>query len=341
MTGKLYKYIFVSKDNKSFETFGNNVRYAYESLRSKYDSDKFSIHCITKIDLDNKNCIEEFYSIRDVIIKENISIKFNIYNKLSLLKSTDLTNVNDIMIINMRDGICKVYSNDSSKTIRDIIIPDDRELDTSFYIDNDEIVRRVILRLGLDLDGDRILANVFINQIPEVIKEIENQFINKNIPYLHNKEYQNIDFYDGFIGTKVISRYSDDYINTIYKMFKILHHERVIEFHKLSKIVKESKYNGLSNAYLTDCVKFWNEFGFDMKISKKLVEELIESKDEKVFNSDMVEMLMKPLREINYDYAKRKLHVINVELSYINRNLKALKREIRRRKENHDNPESN
>lgn len=134
--------------------------------------------------------------------------------------------------------------------------------------------------------------------------------------YIKNKEVENIQYYDSYCGYKFIDDYSDNYLKSLLKNFI---HERKSRVKELHVIISNYKY------FCDDCatrtrMDYISTMGLGYYCGHAYGKEI---------NSESV---MSPLVYINEDYCKHKIHVIEVELCYINKNIKAIKRVIRSRK---------
>lgn len=139
-------------------------------------------------------------------------------------------------------------------------------------------------------------------------------FKKNQIPKIKNPETQNIEYYGNYVAQKDIngilgSKYLWDRLN----YFKKAKHDRVVELHHIMKILKY--VSGTSDIYTR--MDYISEMGFNYIFNHGLT-----------LDDDSISV-MRPLPEINIDYAKKKIHILEIELAYINRNIKSLKKGLR------------
>lgn len=250
----------------------------------------------------------------------------NIYNYLSVLKAEDISGINNLLFIDMKHNVASIYpALGTGNGEIDIDIPEERLDDLEFL--NVEIISMTLVNLGLDSDGDMISAMVFIKAKDHVIDMLKKEKEKAVIPYVENKPYMNMEFYGSFLGEHSLHDYGSTYIVKVLNVFKKIRHEKVMEYHKLMKILSHD--DGTSWRYDKQRMKYDAYMGLDYIYNRHL------NYNHDIFSIEdpvrLEMLLLNPLSEINFDYAKHKLHTVNVELAYINRNLKSIRAEFRRR----------
>lgn len=145
----------------------------------------------------------------------------NIYNVLSVLRSDDIK-TNDMLFIDCKNNYAAIIDNPNSdpdnRTMRDMKIPKERLNENEFP--NDKIINRALAHFGLDIDGDSVLANTFINAMEYAKNQLKKERDEAIIPVIPNKEYQNIEYYGYFLGDYYITTYGSNYLMRILNAFK-------------------------------------------------------------------------------------------------------------------------
>lgn len=150
--------------------------------------------------------------------------------------------------------------------------------------------------------------------------EVLKNFKQYRIPKIKNPETQNIEYYGNYLSQKDMSSFifSTQSLCEVFKRFKEEKHKKVMELHHITKVLHQ--ISGQSDVFTR--MDYISMMGF----------KYIYNTDEYLEIPDPTN-IMYPLPEINIDYAKKKIHILEIELAYLNRNIKALKKGIRSRLE--------
>lgn len=249
----------------------------------------------------------------------------NVFSKLLTVQPIE-DYPNAMLYINFGIDYAYITISAESKEEVDIsMIPD------SFF--SLEKILRIIRRLGMHVNGDTCLLNLFIDVRDDILeeerkeKEREKAYLDRRtelISAVKNKEVQNIEYYGSFIGRKYIHDLGLRNLSKIFKDFKRARANRVQELHHLMRINEWHKTS--NDVYDPDRLNYNSIMGLDYIHNMSRYGHLFD------FRKDCnIDELINPLADLNPDYTKRRIHIINVELAYINSNIKAIKKEIRER----------
>ena len=139
---------------------------------------------------------------------------------------------------------------------------------------------------------------------------------------IKNKEVENIQYYDSYLGYESIYNKSTSYLNQILKVFIKERKKRVKELHNLTYVSKRPKclYESMDNISIGGLANRFKGYINDPGPYRYGVDET------------RPDVIMLSLACINEDYLNNKIHVLEVELCYLNKNIKAIKHVIRTRK---------
>lgn len=261
----------------------------------------------------------------------------NVYSKLLNISGT-LLDINELVDINLKDHTADIYTeaNKSKYKSKTIIMKVDNEIEDSDLEEVNAMVIKVLRECNFNLNeyinkSFVMPLQLFINVRDHLIEEMKRnkdkleKYIYDNFINIPNKEVQNKEYYDSFLGYKFIDDCSDNYKRKVLNIFKKARKDRVKELHYVvesysrlkniySNIERMDYYSDMGLGYMYKCET--NLGNNDLEFDKKLI--------------------MKPLPRINMDYCKNKIHVLEVELCYINSNIKAINKILSSNKKKED-----
>lgn len=254
----------------------------------------------------------------------------NVYSKLLNINSPILSS-DDILCISLFNHIAEIYNGENK--IDDEYADTINKIEDSDINDIDNIVSKIIKYYGMNKITDEISLSLFIDMKNKILdeliildNELYDQKVNsEEILSIPNKEVQNKEYYDSFLGYKFIDDCGDKFLHEVFNSFISAKKERVKELHRVTK-------SYLCFKKYPDCdantrMDYYSIMGLGyMYHCEPLLNNIEETKEE---NKKLV---MIPLSNINMDYAKNKIHILEIELCYINRNIKAIKKELIERK---------
>lgn len=258
------------------------------------------------------------------------NIHINIYQRLYHIKSLT-ESPNAILFINFNES--KAYINGCTKDeMNEILNTPQTSIDKV-----DDVVGEALTALGLDFDGFNILLNLFINKRDWILQQeaLTKQRLQEArekkralMEAVKNKEVQNIEYYGSYFGYKYIGDLSIECLTSAFNEFKRIRKRSVAELHHLVNIRKYTLDHPdlINDSWDRSRMEYNATMGLNyIYTNKYFINHCISVIDT---NHDYV---MIPLSYINDDYARYKIHVLEVELAYINRNIKAIKVVIRKR----------
>lgn len=189
----------------------------------------------------------------------------------------------------------------------------------------DNIMRRVVKRINMSTTADIIPICLFIDTRNDIVKAIElaKKRANDKLEEFRktkNRELHNKAFYGSFIGEK-IGKIEASKLGVYLKHFKELRHDRVVELHRIVKIHKYFIKHGTMPSFYD--MEYQSSVGLGYFYEVDHVTYPIKYQGDNAF--------MLPLENINMDYTRYKIHVLEVELCYINSNIRTIAEELRRR----------
>lgn len=194
-----------------------------------------------------------------------------------------------------------------------------------------ELIKETLNNLRVDLNGGDILLNLFVLARKDTLDKInkrnsEKEAAQKRIKGYKNKEVQNIKYYDSYLGYNYIDSTSTKVLRITLKDLYKARRNRIIELHKLSKGNIWHKDHPSNDSWSDSRMDYISSMGLGYLYDNNyLFRERIKQDD------SSGEYLLVPLSRINEDYQRCKIHTIEVELAYLNRNIKIIKKVLRER----------
>ncbi len=122
---------------------------------------------------------------------------------------------------------------------------------------------------------------------------------------------QNIEYFGYYFGEDL--SFNEKFLSNVIKEFKRLKRKRIMENHQIKRIMRGRNY------------KTFRKFDADVGLAYSYNLYLF---DENKTDDDIII----PLAHLNEEYCKSKIHTNNLEICYLNENIKRIQNELRERK---------